>query len=71
MNQVQFLCYDLLCSYYLKTSVCYGIEDENIFWSAVNFLKCFWVCLRRLIGWVREGHCPNYSVKEKICLRDK
>lgn len=45
---------DLLCSYFLKTSLFYCIEEENIVWSKENFLDCFWTCFRSLMKWVRK-----------------
>ncbi|KAJ8311720.1 hypothetical protein KUTeg_011075 [Tegillarca granosa] len=67
---------DLLCSYFLKTSLFYCIEEENIVWNQENFLHCFWTCIRRLLKWILDEYCPNYFIKEnnmfegKICGRN-
>lgn len=61
----------LLCSYFLKTCLLYCIEDEPINWTRYNFLDCFWICLRRLIKWVRDEYCPNYFIKQNNMFEGK
>lgn len=62
---------DLLCTYYLKTSIFYCIEEENIVWSKEVFMGCFWTCYRRLMNWVRDGYCPSYFIKENNMFEGK
>ncbi|KAJ8311721.1 hypothetical protein KUTeg_011076 [Tegillarca granosa] len=62
---------NLLCSYFLKTSLFYCIEEENIAWNKENFLHCFWTCIRRLLKWVRDEYCPNYFIKDNNMFEGK
>lgn len=55
-------CKGLLCSYFMKTSLFFCMEDESLVWDKHNLLKCFWACFKRLFLWVREGYCPNYFI---------
>ncbi|KAJ8311725.1 hypothetical protein KUTeg_011080 [Tegillarca granosa] len=62
---------DLLCSYFLKTSLFYCIEEENIAWNKENLLDCFWTCLRRLLKWIWDEYCPNYFIKDNNVFEGK
>ncbi|KAJ8304712.1 hypothetical protein KUTeg_018295 [Tegillarca granosa] len=55
---------DLLCSYFLKPTLFFCIEEENIIWNKENFFGCFWTCIRRLMKWVSDEYCINYFIKE-------
>ncbi|XP_062573383.1 uncharacterized protein LOC134235274 [Saccostrea cucullata] len=46
----------LLCSYYMKTSVFWVIQQNMIAqWCPQNLLHCFWVCFKLILKWVYEG----------------
>ncbi|XP_062612785.1 uncharacterized protein LOC134274520, partial [Saccostrea cucullata] len=53
----------LLCSYHMKTSVFWVIQQNTIpHWCPQNLLECFWVCFKLIIKWVYEGGCPNFFI---------
>ncbi|KAK3085612.1 hypothetical protein FSP39_006085 [Pinctada imbricata] len=55
---------DLLCSYFMKTSVFWEISENSSDWSIQTFLFKFWNVFRRLIKWVQAGYCPNFFIPE-------
>ncbi|XP_056014757.1 uncharacterized protein LOC125674747 [Ostrea edulis] len=55
----------LLCSYHMKTSVFWMIQQNTIHnWCPQNLLKCFWYCFKLILKWVYEGVCPNFFIPE-------
>ncbi|XP_021370174.1 uncharacterized protein LOC110461159 [Mizuhopecten yessoensis] len=55
---------DILCSYFLKTTLFHAIENSNqLFWQEKNLFYCFWFCFNILIAWVRAGVCPHYFIE--------
>ncbi|XP_071144208.1 uncharacterized protein [Mytilus edulis] len=67
----------LLCSYFLKTALFWVSEEVDIDKFQLSKLYlCFSHCLRKLIMWVNNCHCPNYFIPEqnmflgKICPDD-
>ncbi|XP_062568672.1 uncharacterized protein LOC134230834 [Saccostrea cucullata] len=55
----------LLCSYHMKTSVFWVIQQNIIaHWCPQNLLEAFWVCFKLLLKWVYEGVCPNFFIPE-------
>ncbi|VDI18312.1 Hypothetical predicted protein [Mytilus galloprovincialis] len=56
---------DLLCSYFIKTSLFWLSEELSIeIFRISNLLICFNLCLDKLMIWVRECYCPNYFIPE-------
>nr|XP_034333413.1 uncharacterized protein LOC105338230 isoform X2 [Crassostrea gigas] len=55
----------LLCSYHMKTTVFWAIQ-QNVLprWCPQNLLVGFWVCFKLLLKWVYEGVCPNFFILE-------
>ncbi|XP_021378533.1 uncharacterized protein LOC110466405 [Mizuhopecten yessoensis] len=54
---------DILCSYFLKTTLFHAIENSSqMFWQEKNLFYCFWFCFNTLIAWVKAGYCPNYFI---------
>ncbi|XP_034333413.2 uncharacterized protein [Magallana gigas] len=55
----------LLCSYHMKTTVFWAIQ-QNVLPRCCpqNLLTGFWVCFKLLIKWVYEGVCPNFFIPE-------
>nr|XP_034333414.1 uncharacterized protein LOC117680500 [Crassostrea gigas] len=55
----------LLCSYHMKTTVFWAIQ-QNVLprWCSQNLLVGFWVCFKLLLKWVYEGVCPNFFIPE-------
>lgn len=62
---------DSLCSYFLKTSLFYCIEKENIVWNQENLLDCFSSCLGRLITWIWDENSLNYFIKNNNKIEGK
>lgn len=62
---------DTLCSYHLKTVLFHVLEDIHLdFWIPSNILYCFWICLTRLLLFVKKGMCPNYFLpKSNLFLK--
>ncbi|XP_052708198.1 uncharacterized protein LOC128183283 [Crassostrea angulata] len=55
----------LLCSYHMKTTVFWAIQ-QNVLprWCPQNLLVGFWVCFKLLLKWVYEGVCSNFFIPE-------
>jgi hypothetical protein len=63
---------DLLCSYFMKTAVFW--LSEEIFISAFqlqNVFHCYFLCLDKIITWVKCCYCPNYFIPEHDMFRGK
>ncbi|XP_052719433.1 uncharacterized protein LOC128191417 [Crassostrea angulata] len=55
----------LLCSYHMKTTVFWAIQQNLLsHWCPQNFLAGFWVCFKLLLKWVYEGVCPNFFIPQ-------
>lgn len=56
---------DLLCSYFIKTSLFWLSEELSIEpFRISNLLSCYNLCIDKLMMWVRECYCPNYFIPE-------
>ncbi|XP_052687003.1 uncharacterized protein LOC128166105 [Crassostrea angulata] len=55
----------LLCSYHMKTTVFWAIQQNTLpHWCPQNLLAGFWVCFKLLLKWVYEGICPNFFIPQ-------
>lgn len=55
----------LLCSYHVKTTVFWAIQQNALsYWCPQNLLACFWVCFKLLLKWVYNGVCPNFFIPQ-------
>nr|XP_011429923.2 uncharacterized protein LOC105330056 isoform X2 [Crassostrea gigas] len=55
----------LLCSYHMKTTVFWAIQQNTLpQWCPQNLLASFWVCFKLLLRWVYEGVCPNFFIPQ-------
>ncbi|XP_062592537.1 uncharacterized protein LOC134253978 [Saccostrea cucullata] len=53
----------LLCSYHMKTTVFWVIQQNTIpHWCPQTLLGSFWVCFKLILKWVYEGVCPNFFI---------
>ncbi|XP_052083838.1 uncharacterized protein LOC127721192 [Mytilus californianus] len=56
---------DLLCSYFLKTALFWLSEEiPMIQFRLSNFINCFFLCLDKLVSWIKLCYCPNYFIPE-------
>ena len=54
---------ELLCSYFLKTTLFWVIEEtQRSIWDPKYMMLCFHLCLERLMQFIIEENCPNYFV---------
>ena len=62
----------LLCSYFMKTAVFWLSEEipSNAF-QLQNLFHCYFLCLDKLISWVKCCYCPNYFIPEHNMFRGK
>ena len=52
---------ELLCSYFLKTTLFWVIEEtQRSIWDPKYMILCFHLCLERLMKFIIEENCPNY-----------
>ncbi|XP_071126730.1 uncharacterized protein [Mytilus edulis] len=57
---------DLLCSYFLKMTLFWVSEEEDIdTFQLSKLFHCFALCLDKLIAWVNICFCPNYFIPEQ------
>ncbi|XP_065945015.1 uncharacterized protein [Magallana gigas] len=55
----------LLCSYHMKTTVFWAIQQNTLpHWCPQNLLAGFWVCFKLLLKWVYNGVCPNFFIPQ-------
>ncbi|XP_034317673.2 uncharacterized protein [Magallana gigas] len=55
----------LLCSYHMKTTVFWAIQQNTLLhWCPQNLLAGFWVCFKLLLKWVYKGICPNFFIPQ-------
>lgn len=63
---------DLLCSYFLKTSLFWISEECSKDQFQVNKIsQCLMLCLNKLIEWVDTCYCPNYFIPEQNMFKGK
>nr|XP_034311417.1 uncharacterized protein LOC117684247 [Crassostrea gigas] len=56
---------ELLCSYHMKTTIFWAIQQNTRpHWCPQNLLAGFWVCFKLLLKWVYEGICPNFFIPQ-------
>ena len=62
----------LLCSYFMKTAVFWLSEKicTNTF-KLQNLFHCYFLCLDKIISWVKCCYCPNYFIPEHNMFREK
>ena len=63
---------DLLCSYFMKTAMFWLSEEipTNTF-QLQNIFHCYFLCLDKIISWVKCCYCPNYFIPEHNMFRGK
>ncbi|XP_011418024.3 uncharacterized protein [Magallana gigas] len=65
MNQQSEETNKLLCSYHMKTTVFWAIQQNTLpHWCPQNLLTSFWVCFKLLLRWVYQGVCPNIFIPQ-------
>ncbi|XP_052674427.1 uncharacterized protein LOC128156363 isoform X1 [Crassostrea angulata] len=65
MNQQSEETNKLLCSYHMKTTIFWAIQQNTLpHWCPQNLLASFWVCFNLLLRWVYEGVCPNFFIPQ-------
>eukprot|EP00105_Crassostrea_gigas_P004918 XP_011418289.1 PREDICTED: uncharacterized protein LOC105321624 [Crassostrea gigas] len=63
---------ELLCSYHMKTTVFWAIQQNTLHhWCPQNFVAGFWVCFKLLLKWVYEGICPNFFIPKNNMFLSK
>ena len=62
----------LLCSYFMKTALFWLSEEicTNTF-KLQNLFHCYFLCLDKIISWVKCCYCPNYFIPEHNMFRGK
>jgi hypothetical protein len=62
----------LLCSYFMKTAMFWLSEEipTNAF-QLQNIFHCYFLCLDKIISWVKCCYCPNYFIPEHNMFRGK
>ena len=62
----------LLCSYFMKTAVFWLSEEIPInAFQLQNLFHCYFLCLDKIIAWVKFCYCPNYFIPEHNMFRGK
>ncbi|XP_052703468.1 uncharacterized protein LOC128179846 [Crassostrea angulata] len=62
----------LLCSYHMKTTVFWVIQNNTLpYWCPQNLLTGFWVCFKLLLKWVYKGICPNFFIPQNNMFMTK
>ncbi|XP_052697843.1 uncharacterized protein LOC128175950 isoform X2 [Crassostrea angulata] len=65
LNQQSEETNELLCSYHMKTTVFWAIQQNTLpHWCPQNLLAGFWVCFKLLLKWVYKGICPNFFIPQ-------
>ncbi|XP_063406676.1 uncharacterized protein LOC134690630 [Mytilus trossulus] len=63
---------DLLCSYFLKTTLFWVSEKVSIeTFQLANVFNCFFLCLDTLRSFVNNCYCPNYFIPEQNMFQGK
>ena len=62
----------LLCSYFMKTAVFWLSEEisTNAF-LLQNLFHYYFLCLDKIISWMKRCYCPNYFIPEHNMFRGK
>ncbi|XP_048772857.2 uncharacterized protein LOC125678440 [Ostrea edulis] len=61
----------LLCSYFLKTTVFWMIQEGSVEWRPNNLLNCFWKCFEYLIHCVYRGVFPKFFIPQNNMFINK
>jgi hypothetical protein len=62
----------LLCSYFMKTAVFWLSEEISInAFQLQNLFHCYFLCIDKIITWVKCCYCPNYFIPEHNMFRGK
>ena len=62
----------LLCSYFMKTAVFWLSEEiSTSAFQLQNVFHCYFLCLDKIITWVKCCYCPNYFIPEHNMFRGK
>jgi hypothetical protein len=62
----------LLCSYFMKTAVFWLAEEISTnTYQLQNLFHCYFLCLDKIITWVKCCYCPNYFIPEHNMFRGK
>nr|XP_034304005.1 uncharacterized protein LOC105327925 [Crassostrea gigas] len=65
LNQQSEETNQLLCSYHMKTTIFWAIQQNTLpHWCPQNLLAGFWVCFKLLLKWVYVGICPNFFIPQ-------
>ncbi|XP_052673380.1 uncharacterized protein LOC128155620 [Crassostrea angulata] len=65
LNQQSEETNNLLCSYHMKTTIFWAIQQNTLsHWCPQNLLVGFWACFKLLLKWVYEGICPNFFIPQ-------
>ncbi|XP_071154877.1 uncharacterized protein [Mytilus edulis] len=63
---------ELLCSYFMKTALFWVSEEVDIdTFQIPKLYTCFFLCLNKLISWVKNCYCPNYFIPEHNMFLEK
>ncbi|KAK3094185.1 hypothetical protein FSP39_025143 [Pinctada imbricata] len=63
---------DVLCSYFMKTTVFYTVENTpKQLWQVNNLETCFKSCLSVLYDYVDKIYCPNYFIPQYNMIKRK
>ncbi|XP_052687896.1 uncharacterized protein LOC128166645 [Crassostrea angulata] len=55
----------LLCSYHIKTTIFWAIQQNTLPQGCTQNLQAsFWICFQLLLKWVYEGVCPNFFIPQ-------
>jgi len=62
----------LLCSYFMKTALFWLSEEISTYtFQLQNLFHCYFLCLDKLITWLKCCYCPNYFIPEHNMFRGK
>jgi hypothetical protein len=61
----------LLCSYFLKTTLFWMIQEGSVTWRPSNLLNCFWKCLGYLYQCVYRAELPNFFIPQNNMFTNK
>ncbi|XP_034325120.2 uncharacterized protein [Magallana gigas] len=65
LNQLSEETNQLLCSYHMKTTLFWAIQQNTLrHWCSRNLLAGFWICFKLLLKWVYKGICPNFFIPQ-------
>ncbi|KAK3105172.1 hypothetical protein FSP39_018827 [Pinctada imbricata] len=61
-----------LCSYFIKTTVFWVIEESPVFiWREDNIIQLLDLCLKKLMSYVYNEYCPNYFIPTQNIFHGK